>query len=161
MNIHLKNGLCGECNDGKQKPVIGKRDKALCVNHYQNRLRANSNPIEKKSDKRIDEDKIYYAVRAVFLNDNKLCVANLVGCQRRATEVHHTKGHGIYYLDVETWIPLCENCHRWLESHPNAAKALIMSQDRLTKNKAVLPFNLIYENSIRKLELCTEETTRL
>lgn len=152
MSIPLKNGLCVACNDGIPKPVIGKREKALCGNHYYGNLRAKSNPIPKKSDTRIDEDKIYMAVRKVFLNDNKKCVVKTENCSGAAETVHHTKGHDQYYLDVETWLPVCLNCHRPVEINPDWAKEHYFSQDRLTPFKIALPFDLKIENSIRKLE---------
>lgn len=149
--IRLKDGLCVQCNDDKLRPVIGKKEKALCVNHYNSRWRANAKPIEDKSDSRILEDKIYTPVRLIFLKDNPFCAAKLEYCSGRPDTVHHTKGHNQYYLDVETWLPVCLSCHRWLELNPVKAKELGLSQDRLTTTKIVLPFNIKCENSLHKL----------
>lgn len=161
-NIKLKDGLCIDCDDGKLKPCIGKRDKALCVNHYQNKARAAAPDIPKVAENRKILDKIYFAVRAVFLKDNTQCAMNLPGCKIRATEVHHTKGRDSYYLVVETWLPGCCYCHRQAEDSPNEAKELKISQDRLTKNMMKMPVTLNLKNSLDKLlKLTNHESSNL
>lgn len=151
-NIKLKNALCIECNDGKLKPCIGKRDKALCVNHYQNKARAASGQINNVSDNKKQQDKIYNKVRLIFLADNTRCAARFTVCSHKSTEIHHSKGRNEYYLDVETWIPICSQCHVWAEIHQEEAKQINISQDRLTKNRVTGPIAIKYEKSLIKLK---------
>jgi predicted HNH restriction endonuclease len=48
-----------------------------------------------------------------------------------ATDVHHKKGRGKYHLDTSTWLPVCRNCHEWIETHPEDAKELGYSETRI------------------------------
>jgi hypothetical protein len=47
-----------------------------------------------------------------------------------ATDVHHKKGRGKYHLDVTTWLPVCRNCHAWIELNPIDAVELGFSDSR-------------------------------
>lgn len=62
-----------------------------------------------------------------------MCSAHLPGiCTQYAFEVHHTKGRiGTDYLDVSTWIGLCSSCHKYIENHPEEAKSMGFSKNRL------------------------------
>tara|TARA_Y100000592_G_scaffold37730_1_gene59702 strand:+ start:1052 stop:1198 length:147 start_codon:yes stop_codon:yes gene_type:complete len=40
------------------------------------------------------------------------------------------RGRGIYHLDVDTWLPVCRNCHTWIENNPVDAKELGFSISR-------------------------------
>lgn len=88
------------------------------------------------SDKKKPLDQLYSKLRKEFLDQphNATCRAKLPGCLNTMGQnltVHHTKGRGRYYLDIETWIPLCMSCHQWVEEHPAQAKELNLSQTRL------------------------------
>lgn len=79
----------------------------------------------------------YSALRKDFLEQFPFCMAKIwvslqsVGCTHLATDIHHRKGRGKYLLDVETWLPVCRNCHRWIEEHPKEAKQAGFSKSRL------------------------------
>jgi hypothetical protein len=88
-------------------------------------------PLKGKSDKRDVLDQLYSKVRKDFLIKNPYCRAKLQGCSAIATDVHHKKGRGLYYLDQNTWLPLCRACHQWIELHPKEAKELGFSDSRL------------------------------
>jgi len=77
----------------------------------------------------------YRRLRKIFFNEPKNCVckAKLPGCLGIATDIHHKKGHNIYFLDISTWLPVCRLCHKWIEEHPKEAKELGLSESRLTK----------------------------
>lgn len=82
-------------------------------------------PISKFSDQRLEDNKIYLTLRNVFLENHPNCEANLPGCKRVASEVHHKKGRrGMTLNEVEFWLPLCRNCHDWI--HLNIDKSLQM-----------------------------------
>lgn len=149
--LKLRLGLCAKCDDGIKKEVVGQRENTLCKSHYIAKKQSQRKPINKKSETRKEEDKIYFAVRAVFLADNKNCACQLPGCTGKAKYVHHTKGRDKYYLVIETWLPVCQNCHDIVEPSVEMAKRKNFSQDRLSKQIIELPFNLKLENSINKL----------
>lgn len=89
--------------------------------------------IKKISVKREKENKEYSKKRTLFLDKNSVCFARLNNCTLKATDVHHKKGRiGSNFLDESTWIPLCRNCHSYIEEHPLIAKQLGFSEDRLT-----------------------------
>jgi hypothetical protein len=92
-----------------------------------------SSPIKKVSDKKKQEDVEYSKKRKLFLETHPSCQAKLPGiCTINSTDVHHTKGRNINYLNVETWIALCRECHMWVENNPTDAKELGLSKNRLT-----------------------------
>ena len=42
-----------------------------------------------------------------------------------ATDIHHMAGrYGGNYLNRDTWLPLCRNCHQWIGNHPKEAEKL-------------------------------------
>jgi hypothetical protein len=88
-------------------------------------------PISKKQSRLISQ---YTALRKEFFSGIPLlCAANLSSCTKMATDVHHKKGRGKYLLDTITWLPVCRNCHHWIEEHPKEAKELNLSQSRLNQ----------------------------
>lgn len=66
----------------------------------------------------------YSKLRKEYLSDKEMCNAKLHCCTLRTTDVHHMKGRGKYLLDTSTWLPVCRNCHMWIEEHPADAKEL-------------------------------------
>jgi hypothetical protein len=76
----------------------------------------------------------YSKLRRKFLTDNSICRAKISKCTVVATDVHHMRGRGIYHLDVDTWLPVCRNCHTWIENNPVDAKELGFSISR-TQNQ--------------------------
>jgi len=73
----------------------------------------------------------YTKLRAEFLKDHPLCDAKLKHCTRIATDIHHMKGRGKFLLNILTWLPVCRECHRYIEEHPYEAKQLGLSESRL------------------------------
>lgn len=124
--IKLKNGLCVKCNDGVLKPCIGKREKALCAaRHYTESIR--------RSDSRKDEDKQLAVIKKAFLIESPVCMAKCCCSGNRAVDIHHKRGHGIYYLDTDTFLAVCRPCHRWIGDHPEEAIEKGFSELRLIK----------------------------
>lgn len=67
------------------------------------------------SKKRAKELKVYNKEREQFLIDKPYCGAKLPGCLSVATDIHHLfsgKNRGEHFLDTETWMGVCRNCHR-------------------------------------------------
>jgi len=94
-------------------------------------------PIARVSDKRSKEERIYSGRRILFLLKHPRCQANLPGtCTGKSCEVHHKKGRtGKLYLDERFWLAACSECHKYIELHPNEAKALGLSLNRLENNE--------------------------
>jgi len=57
-------------------------------------------------------------------------VAQLENCAGIVSDVHHKKGRGIYYLDTDTWIAVCRNCHDIITKDSNLAINLNLSEKR-------------------------------
>jgi len=130
---------CSQCGKLKLiwKNVGGEK---LCKNCWSCRsgnkgIKPTTKRISPRSPKRVKLDGEYSKLRVAFLYSNSICQANLPSCGVHATDVHHSKGRGKYYLDVNTWKALCRSCHSWLELHPTEAKALGFSNNRLVNNE--------------------------
>lgn len=76
-------------------------------------------PIKKVSDKRKREYPIYMKLRAQFLKEKPTCEVCKSG---EATQVHHKKHRGKYYLDVSTWLSTCNLCHEYIHRNPKWAE---------------------------------------
>lgn len=88
--------------------------------------------INKFSDKRQGNLKIYSHIRTIFLSLFGNCKAQLNGCTHYATEIHHQKGRGIYLLIIKYFLPVCRNCHDWIGINSEEAieKGLSISRNR-------------------------------
>lgn len=103
------NGYCKDCLPQKSKKT---------------------NKIKPVSTKKAKLDTEYSKLRDKFLEDNPVCQGNFEGCTIRSTDVHHSMGRLKYYLDVETYVALCRNCHTHVETHPEEAKQMNLSKSR-------------------------------
>ena len=90
-------------------------------------------PLKGKSEKQSVLDTLYSKLRKEYLTKKPYCYAKLQGCSSIATDIHHTKGRGAYYLQADTWIGLCRSCHQWIELHPKEAKDMGFSDTRLNE----------------------------
>ena len=81
------------------------------------------------SKKRIKENKQYLGLRGMFLGGHPDCEACQIVWSKwlpvhPATDVHHMEGRGVNFLRVETWLPVCRKCHRWIHDNPSEARRL-------------------------------------
>ena len=90
-------------------------------------------PLRRVSKKRAKESRIYSAKRRAFLEAHPICgcgvqrhlFGELFVCQRRAVDVHHTKGRtGGNYLDEKTWLAVCRPHHIWIHNNPSKARKM-------------------------------------
>ena len=89
-----------------------------------------------KTDQQIRQAKLnaaYLVLRKVFIKAHPICQGRIKCAGSLATEVHHKRGRGEYLLDARTFLALCSECHHFCEMHPEFAKALGFSEDRLNK----------------------------
>lgn len=129
MQTKLK--ICSVC--GKES-ILWKSNPKMCKDCVGKAkvIEQGGNGIAQVSEARKDENKIYLTLRKVFLENHPKCEGKILGCLNRSTEVHHKRGRvGKNYLDVHTFLALCNNCHRWIETHPDWAKQQGYSLDRL------------------------------
>jgi len=40
----------------------------------------------------------------------------------KTSDVHHTKGRGRFYMDVDTWLSVCRPCHDKIHKEPKWAR---------------------------------------
>lgn len=74
--------------------------------------------------KRQEKMKLYFELRDKFLKQHKNCECGQIGCDKKATDIHHTRGRGINFLNTATWKALSRQCHRFITDNPEAAKKL-------------------------------------
>lgn len=140
MSIKLAQGNCAKC--GISGPVIGKREKALCVTHYQEKLRQPKEgtvskekkiyTIPKESPRRKRQNEEYKKLAVQLKKEITICQAQLTGCTYKVTSCHHLAGRiELLLIDRENIICVCENCHHIIEMNPEMAKDLKLSKNRL------------------------------
>jgi len=90
------------------------------------------NPV---SEKRAVANKEYEKVKKQYKKDHPRCEANLEGCTKKTTDIHHQAGKSNAALLVNTdyFLGCCRNCHTWIETHPHESLALGLSVPRLHK----------------------------
>lgn len=89
--------------------------------------------IKKVSDKRKVELQEYSALRKEFLTKNPTCNANLSGCTKQATEIHHMNGRdGSMLTYVGFFMPICRSCHNYITEHSDWAIKVGFSVRRIT-----------------------------
>ena len=72
-------------------------------------------PMKRISDKRRKEGKEYAKKRSLFLTQLPLCE---VCMKAKSTDVHHIAGRGINYLNEETFLATCRQCHEKIHREP-------------------------------------------
>lgn len=81
------------------------------------------------SPKRRKELHWYSILRGQFLAEHPVCAAGpkwgvlFTGCTHTASQIHHKLRRGPHLNDTKTFVPICANCHRFLETHANIARA--------------------------------------
>lgn len=134
--MKTKPKICEKCK-ADNKPRWSAKFKCCktCFFKYFNKPTAKAPPkknISKVGSKLLAELAVYRKKRIKFLTENPLCQGNLKGCTFESTDLHHAKGRG-KYLNVENYFrALCRNCHDYIELHPDEAKELKLSINRLT-----------------------------
>lgn len=143
MQVKLK--PCSGCNELKR---IWKREGRdgfcqTCWNRKAPKIISLPPPrirIKPRSNKKLEEDLEYLLRRKDFLArpENNRCrgLLSWTGCTvTRYLTIQHLRGKvGDLYLDTRYWIPLCANCHRWVNDHPEQAEELGLAESRLNIN---------------------------
>lgn len=121
-NFRFSNGYCRHhlyLNPKYNKTLTSKKKK----------------PISPVSKKLAENLALYKPIRLQFLFNHPVCQANLPGCTKESTQVHHKVGRqGALLLDTTHFLAVCYNCHRKIEDAPEMAKELGFSGDRTGKH---------------------------
>lgn len=131
-SIKPKKGFCIDCpEDSPERYLTAGRCKAHYWKHRANEKAGDAvikkvasvkrSPISKVSAKQMKLNSQYLRLRQQFLLERPYCEAKVKCMRAAATEVHHLRGRGEYFLKTDTWLPVCSNCHHWC--HDNDAKA--------------------------------------
>lgn len=86
----------------------------------------NKSPINKVSEKRKVLNAEYSVLREEFLKEHTECELKLQGCQRVATQVHHTASgwnKATNLNNVKTWKASCDHCNQFLHDKLSASEA--------------------------------------
>lgn len=87
--------------------------------------RAKIKPI---SDKQAAMLREYRKLRDEYMKHHPNCAK----CGVEATDLHHMRGRsGDNLTDVDNFLALCRPCHTWVELHPEEAKKLNLSKNRI------------------------------
>lgn len=120
--MKLKN--CSKCNKltviYKNITIDGEylRLCKYCTSKYSS---VKSKP-KQRSNKKVKQDIEYTNKRKNYLLNNSICKAGLPGCTTFSTDIHHIEGRvGNNYLDNNTWIATCRNCHNFIHNNPKLA----------------------------------------
>lgn len=71
-----------------------------------------NNILSPVANKRSVLNKIYSEIRISFLKEHTTCGANLEGCTRKSTEIHHKAGRQFLFLICSKFfLPVCRSCH--------------------------------------------------
>lgn len=73
-------------------------------------------PVKKVTQKRADELSKYPSLKRQYINVKKYCEVRLIGCQNIATQIHHCSISAKNFLNTDTWLAVCTNCHHDLEN---------------------------------------------
>jgi hypothetical protein len=129
MSITPKLKKCAGCSQLKHIWKSDKKDKYCKECWYTIEKPKSIAPVSKKRQVAMDE---YSKKRLAFLSLHIACQAKLVGCKGSSTDVHHKAGRvGDNYLNMTTWLAVCRDCHTYIETHPEEAKELGLSESRL------------------------------
>lgn len=90
--------------------------------------------LKHRSKKKIIQDAEYSKLRREFLSQHPLCMvchvrsfmkiaAYGIAIVAPSTEVHHMARRGKHYLNTETWLATCRECHDYIEQHGVWARA--------------------------------------
>ena len=108
--------------DGCDNPCEGTL--WICATHNKQRRDQAKNelkvkivkPVKKVSEKRADELLQYPKLKKQYLEFKMHCEIRLEGCTRSATEIHHVSLSAKNFLNTDTWLGTCQNCHRAAEN---------------------------------------------
>lgn len=134
----FSHGYCHSCwkrNYKPPRPIKKSTGKPVSDRSY--------NKIAKVSKKAYERNLMYKKARVDYLESHPVCEVKLpdcliptIDCDNSGLQVHHRRGRiGDLMWDKRYFLAVCHNCHRYLEDHPEQAKANGWSLSRLSKEE--------------------------
>lgn len=140
MDKKLNKRKCKHCGEEFQKirpldmfcspgcAVAYKKDKQALKADKPNKP-VKRKPIAPVSEKRLEQLAEYRKLRKEFLSryENKFCpvMKHIFGRDVHTTEIHHVNGRENERLnDVEFWLAVSREGHRWIHEHPKESREL-------------------------------------
>lgn len=117
----------------QDRVLVGKRwNSTLNVYKYSG-TKSTKKKIKPTSQKRAKENREYLNYsRPEYLLEHPICEINVPGCTIKADQIHHKKGRiGKLLNDKKYFCATCDNCHKWAENNPAAAREKGVSISRL------------------------------
>jgi len=113
--------------EGCENPVEN-RTTGLCATHGAIERKAERDakkikivkPIKKVSEHKAKELTEYAKLKKQFLETNMACQIRLPGCFISSFDVHHCSKSESNFLNTNTWMAVCRNCHRQIETEMSA-----------------------------------------
>lgn len=79
-------------------------------------MRQKDYSIPKVSKKQLEVLAEYRIVRDNYMKEHPVCEANLKGCTKKATDIHHKKSRiGEFLTDTAYFMAVCRKCHNTIE----------------------------------------------
>jgi len=97
-------GLCASCSHAARKAAKVKVKVVA--------------PVKKVTQKRADELSKYPGLKRQYIAIHPICEVRLVDCTERSTEIHHCSLSAKNFLNTDTWLSVCANCHKLVEDMP-------------------------------------------
>ena len=94
--------------------------------------------IKKVGEKRAGRLVLYKGLRALFMKNHKVCEAELDGCTKVSTDIHHLKGRENDLLNQTAyWMAVCRSCHQKITDDSKMAieKGLSISRHKKINNE--------------------------
>lgn len=86
-----------------------------------------------RSKRRAKQERQYNKRVKVWKEENPFCQVGGLDCTELTDDCHHMKGKiELLLLDERYWLPVCRNCHTYLERNPTWAKDNNFSLSRLS-----------------------------
>jgi hypothetical protein len=104
---------------GCNNPVFSK---LYCAYHqYIIKKPVKIRPVSKKTAAHL---KVYSGLRLEYLKEKSSCEAQLDGCTKVATEIHHKAGRGKNLNETSTWMSICRWCHDQIHTQMSITEAV-------------------------------------
>ena len=115
---------CPSC----KRPTATVEGELLCHYHLRifNKSGKQLEAPNKKSIKQAAADRVYAGKCIIFKLEHPVCEVKLPGCTGKTAHVHHPWSgcnRSSHYLDVDSWVPICEPCHQHLHDKLSAEEA--------------------------------------
>lgn len=110
-------GKCGSCSQAARKAAKVKVKVVA--------------PFKKVTQKKADELAKYPSLKRQYIAINPNCEASLIDCTMTPSQIHHCSISAKNFLNTDTWLAVCSNCHKDVENMPSEQRRGIRMAYRL------------------------------